>query len=69
MQIGQSVARMKESATLAVSAKAAALKAAGKPVEFVTFKNEDHFLLRSAPRTQLLETLGAFLAKNLPVNP
>jgi len=48
---------------------ASALKAAGKPVEFVTFKNEDHFLLRSAPRTQLLETLGAFLAKNLPVNP
>ena len=32
MHIGGSVARMKESATLAVSAKAAALKAAGKPV-------------------------------------
>jgi aspartate aminotransferase len=32
MQIGNAIARMKESATLAVSAKAAALKAAGKPV-------------------------------------
>jgi aspartate aminotransferase len=32
MHIGASVSRMKESATLAVSAKAAALKAAGKPV-------------------------------------
>jgi aspartate aminotransferase len=32
MQVGRAVERMKESATLAVSAKAAALKAAGKPV-------------------------------------
>jgi aspartate aminotransferase len=32
MHIGEPVARMKESATLAVAAKAAALKAAGKPV-------------------------------------
>lgn len=48
---------------------AEALKAAGKPVDFVTFAGEDHYLLKSAPRTRMLETLGAFLAKNLPVNP
>jgi dipeptidyl aminopeptidase/acylaminoacyl peptidase len=48
---------------------AEAMKAAGKPVEFVTFEGQDHYLLKSAPRTKLLETLGAFLDKNLPVTP
>jgi dipeptidyl aminopeptidase/acylaminoacyl peptidase len=48
---------------------AEAMKAAGKPVEFVTFEGQDHYLLKSAPRTKMLETLGAFLAKNLPVTP
>jgi dipeptidyl aminopeptidase/acylaminoacyl peptidase len=46
---------------------AAALKAAGKSVEFVTIKDDDHGLAQSATRTQMLEALGAFLAKNLPV--
>ena len=50
-------------------AMAEAMTAAGKPVEFVTFEGQDHYLLKSAPRTKLLETLGAFLAKNLPVTP
>ena len=46
-----------------------AMTAAGKPVQLVTFPAEGHDLLKSAPRTQLLETLEAFLAKNLPVSP
>ncbi len=48
---------------------AKALTDAGKPVEFVVLKGENHYLRYSASRTQVLETLGAFLAKNLPVNP
>lgn len=48
---------------------AEALKAAGKPVDFVAFPGENHYLLKSADRTLMLETLGAFLAKNLPVAP
>ncbi|WP_304219439.1 S9 family peptidase, partial [Phenylobacterium aquaticum] len=43
-----------------------ALKAAGKSVEYVTLVGDDHYLMQSATRTQMLETLGAFLAKNLP---
>ena len=46
---------------------AEAMKAAGKPVEFVTLANENHYLTRTATRTQTLDVLGAFLAKNLPV--
>ena len=46
---------------------AAGLKAAGKAVEFLTIKDDDHGLAKSASRTQMLEALGAFLAKNLPV--
>ena len=42
---------------------------AGKPVEFVTLKGENHYLRYSATRTQVLETLEAFLARNLPVAP
>jgi dipeptidyl aminopeptidase/acylaminoacyl peptidase len=48
---------------------AEALKAAGKPVEFVTLVGDDHYLQQSSARTQMLESLGAFLAKNLPVTP
>jgi dipeptidyl aminopeptidase/acylaminoacyl peptidase len=46
-----------------------ALKESGKPVEFLTLAGEGHDLLNSGSRTQMLETLGAFLAKNLPVKP
>ena len=46
---------------------AAALKAASKPVEFLTIKGDDHGLAQSANRVQLLQALEAFLAKNLPV--
>jgi dipeptidyl aminopeptidase/acylaminoacyl peptidase len=45
-----------------------AIKAAGKPVEFVTLAGENHYLTRAATRTQMLEALERFLAKNLPVN-
>ena len=45
-----------------------AMKAAGKPVELVTLVNENHYLTRAATRTQMLEALEGFLAKNLPAN-
>ena len=35
----------------------------------VTLAGENHYLVHSATRTQMLQVLGAFLAKNLPVNP
>jgi dipeptidyl aminopeptidase/acylaminoacyl peptidase len=44
------------------------LKAAGKPYELVILENENHYLTRSATRTQTLEALERFLAKHLPVN-
>jgi len=47
---------------------ATAMKAAGKPVEFVTLTGENHYLTKAATRTQTLQALEAFLAKNLPVN-
>jgi dipeptidyl aminopeptidase/acylaminoacyl peptidase len=50
-------------------AMADAMTAAGKPVQLVIFPAEGHDLLKSAPRTKLLETLEAFLARNLPVGP
>jgi dipeptidyl aminopeptidase/acylaminoacyl peptidase len=43
-----------------------ALKAAGKPVELVVLADENHYLTRSATRTQMLQALEGFLAKNLP---
>jgi dipeptidyl aminopeptidase/acylaminoacyl peptidase len=43
-----------------------ALKRAGKPVEFVTLKREDHWLSRSATRLQMLEATVAFLRANNP---
>jgi dipeptidyl aminopeptidase/acylaminoacyl peptidase len=44
-----------------------ALKHAGKIVEFVKLKHEDHWLSRSETRLQMLEATVAFLRKhNLP---
>jgi dipeptidyl aminopeptidase/acylaminoacyl peptidase len=44
------------------------LNAVGKAHELVILENENHYLTRSATRTQTLEVLERFLAKNLPVN-
>jgi dipeptidyl aminopeptidase/acylaminoacyl peptidase len=44
-----------------------ALEAAGKPVELVAFKDDDHYLRSGADRTAMLEALERFLATNLPV--
>lgn len=44
------------------------LKAAGKPYEFIVLQGENHYLTKTATRTQTLEALEQFLAKNLPVN-
>ncbi|CAN7158552.1 S9 family peptidase [Phenylobacterium sp. LjRoot164] len=44
-----------------------ALKAAGKPVEYVVLPGENHYMTRSATRTQMLQALETFLAKQLPV--
>lgn len=49
-------------------AMANALKAAGKPVEYVVLEGENHYLTKSATRTKTLEAIDAFLAKNLPVS-
>lgn len=45
-----------------------ALGAAGKTYEFIRLEQEDHYLTKAANRTKALEALGAFLAKNLPLN-
>jgi dienelactone hydrolase len=45
-----------------------ALKHAGKPVEFVTLKHEDHWLSSGETRLQMLEASVAFLRKNNPPN-
>jgi dipeptidyl aminopeptidase/acylaminoacyl peptidase len=45
-----------------------ALKAAGKPVQFVTLAGENHYLTKTATRTQMLQLIGDFLASNLPVS-
>ncbi|TAJ74104.1 MAG: S9 family peptidase [Phenylobacterium sp.] len=47
---------------------AAKLKDLNIPHEFIVLQNENHYLTRSATRTQTLEALERFLAKNLPVN-
>lgn len=44
----------------------AALEAAGKPVELVTLKGDDHYFSHAATRTGMLEAVAAFLEKNLP---
>jgi len=38
------------------------------PHEYVVLENENHYLTRTATRTQTLEALERFLVKNLPVN-
>ena len=43
-----------------------ALKAANKPVEFVTLSSEDHWLSREETRLQMLRATIAFLEKNNP---
>lgn len=45
-----------------------ALKKAGKPVEFVTLKHEDHWLSNSDTRMQMLQAMVDFLLKNNPPN-
>jgi dienelactone hydrolase len=45
-----------------------ALKRAGKSVEFVTLKHEDHWLSSGETRLQMLEASMAFLKKNNPPN-
>jgi dipeptidyl aminopeptidase/acylaminoacyl peptidase len=45
-----------------------ALKRAGKSVEMVTMKNEDHWLSSSATRLQMLQASVAFLKTNNPPN-
>lgn len=46
-----------------------AMAAAGKPVEYVVLKDENHYLVNAATRIQTLQTLEAFLARNLPAQP
>ena len=46
-----------------------ALRAAGKSVEFVALKNEDHWLSRSDTRQFLLESAVAFIEKHNPPDP
>jgi dienelactone hydrolase len=43
-----------------------ALRKAGKSVEFVTLKSEDHWLSRGETRLQMLQSVVAFLEKNNP---
>jgi dipeptidyl aminopeptidase/acylaminoacyl peptidase len=45
-----------------------ALQAAGKPVEFVTLRGEDHWLSSADTRLQMLTSAVAFLEKNNPPN-
>ncbi|WP_374413483.1 alpha/beta hydrolase family protein [Novosphingobium colocasiae] len=47
---------------------AEALKNAGKPYEFVTLKEEDHWLSRAATRKQMLEAAMAFVQKYNPAD-
>jgi dipeptidyl aminopeptidase/acylaminoacyl peptidase len=45
---------------------AAALRKAGKPVEYIELKNEDHWLSRSATRLQWFKAMVAFVQKHNP---
>lgn len=47
-------------------AMAEALKAAGKPVEFLALPDEDHWLTNGATRRQALAAVAEFLEKNNP---
>ena len=44
------------------------LKEAGKPYELVVLEGENHYLTKTATRTQMLVALEQFLGKHLPVN-
>jgi len=46
----------------------AALKSAGKPVEFIKMENEDHWLSREATRVEMLKAAVSFVEKNNPAN-
>jgi dipeptidyl aminopeptidase/acylaminoacyl peptidase len=48
------------------SIMADALRRAGKPVEFVALKGEDHWMSRGETRLQMLQAVIAFLEKNNP---
>lgn len=50
------------------SAMVSALQSAGKPVEMVTLREEDHWLSRAATRQQMLEASVSFVQKNNPAN-
>jgi len=45
-----------------------ALKRAGKSVEMITMKHEDHWLSHSETRLQMLQATVAFLKANNPPN-
>jgi len=45
-----------------------ALRKAGKPVEMVVLKSDDHWLSRGATRLQMLEAAMTFVEKNNPAN-
>jgi dipeptidyl aminopeptidase/acylaminoacyl peptidase len=48
---------------------AGALKRAGKPVQFVTLKGEDHWLSRSETRLQMLTAMMTFIETHNPPDP
>jgi len=45
-----------------------ALKSAGKPVEMVTLRNEDHWLSNAETRQEMLTWAVTFLEKHNPPN-
>jgi dipeptidyl aminopeptidase/acylaminoacyl peptidase len=45
-----------------------ALQHAGKPVEMMVLKSDDHWLSRGVTRLQMLQATMAFLEKNNPPN-
>ena len=51
------------------NAMARALRAAGKPVEFVTLPGEDHWLSKSATRLAMLQAAVTFIEHNNPPDP
>ncbi len=52
-----------------MGAKAWPRRGAGKAVERVVLKGDDHYLSSTASRTLLLESLFGFLDRWLPVTP
>ena len=50
------------------SAMASALRSAGKPVELIELKEEDHWLSRSATRQQMLEEAMRFIQQHNPAD-